>query len=152
MVDGGASGVSERRPRSVVTDFTDATTGAPLDDDPMVCQDEWTRLYPSERYEWRGRSCFYKAQWNQCDTFAAVCAATCKAKDCGAELAPLRTSVLHRPSGHETSQTQTRSGRGHSMSFEPSTMGPTMGACHPRQEQGAIKATRSSQTSSGSDV
>ena len=62
----------------------------------MVCQDEWTRLYPSERYEWRGRSCFYKAQWNQCDTFAAVCAATCKAKDCGAELAPLRTSVLHR--------------------------------------------------------
>ena len=52
--------------------------------------------YPAERYDWRGRSCYYKAQWGQCSKFASVCASSCHVPHCGADLAPLPSSVLRQ--------------------------------------------------------
>lgn len=62
------------------------------------CVDEWTVRFPSERYDWRGRSCYYKVQWGQCSDFATVCAASCHAAHCGSGLTPLPESVVrHSP-------------------------------------------------------
>lgn len=51
-------------------------------------------MYPAEKFDWRGRSCYYKAQWGQCKKFANVCAASCNATHCGAGTTPLASSVL----------------------------------------------------------
>lgn len=42
-----------------------------------ACVDSWATLHPAERFDWRGRSCYYKHLWNQCSKFTTVCASTC---------------------------------------------------------------------------
>lgn len=90
MVPADPACLAVRRPR-------DARVGRPpAINEFMVCVDEWTLKYPAEQFDWRARSCYYKQQWKQCDKFVTVCAKSCKAAHCGADLDAVPKSILRQ--------------------------------------------------------
>lgn len=41
------------------------------------CFDLFSAMYPQEKDDWKGRSCKFKVQWNQCESFVAECMCSC---------------------------------------------------------------------------
>jgi len=43
----------------------------------QTCVDNWTIAFPTERHDWKGRSCRFKVEWKQCAHFGSQCRCSC---------------------------------------------------------------------------
>ena len=69
---------------------------------PRQCFDLWAAVYPQEKLDWKGRSCKFKTEFGQCDSFYEECQCSCgyceSAHGCDLR-APTSTPVLGPASG-----------------------------------------------------